>query len=63
MYVLLLLAKLNYHKSALFECIIMLLGKLRRYKRYANAPLCYGVRKMPVVFQNYSLILICFCVS
>jgi hypothetical protein len=51
-YVLLLLAALNHHISAIFECNgIRLLGCPRRYKCHAKAPQCYFVPAYPVLLN------------
>jgi hypothetical protein len=52
-YVLLVLAKFNQHKSALFEWNgITLQGQPKRYKHFANAPQCYVTRTLPVLLFN-----------
>lgn len=50
MYFLLFPAKLNRHKSALFDWNgAALLGKPRKYMHHANAQLCYVIRTLPLL--------------
>jgi hypothetical protein len=51
-HILLLLATLAVHKSALFDCNgIRLVGEPRRHKHYANAPQCYVKRSLPILLS------------
>ena len=57
-YVSLLPATLNHHESVFLEWNgVRLAGQPRKCKRYSNAPHCYVVHKLPMLFVTWNLIM------